>query len=109
MRLRAIFGLRCPRCLKGDVYESFWRVREVCPKCELKYAPDPGYFVGSLYFSYGLAVLVALPTAIVMSIKQFNPNLVIATMVAELLLLSPLLVRYSRVIWLHFDHHVDRR
>src|SRR5687767_5308607 len=54
---------RCPNCGKGRVYEKnskFFQLpvmRERCAVCDYRYDREPGYFLGAMYVSYGLAVL----------------------------------------------------
>ena len=55
----SIFELRCPRCQEEDMFEtgswSFRKsfdMRERCPKCDLNYFPEPGYYYGAMFISY---------------------------------------------------------
>jgi hypothetical protein len=80
-----------------------------CPRCGLRYEREPGYFLGAMYFSYALAILAALPlclTLLWLGVPAAANALAGAGVIA---LVSPLVVRYSRVLWLHFDQRVDPR
>lgn len=46
--------LRCPRCGRGRLYESWWRMRDACIDCGLKFERAPGYFLGATYINYGV-------------------------------------------------------
>lgn len=55
----SIFHLKCPRCHEGEMFEtgswSFVRsfdMHKRCPKCDLNYFPEPGYYYGSMFISY---------------------------------------------------------
>ncbi len=55
----SIFYLKCPRCREGEVFQtgswSFVRsfdMHQRCPKCDLNYFPEPGYYYGSMFISY---------------------------------------------------------
>jgi len=55
----SIFHLKCPRCQEGDTFETgswaFVRSFDMlkrCPKCDLNYFPEPGYYYGSMFISY---------------------------------------------------------
>jgi hypothetical protein len=55
----SIFHLQCPRCQASASFEtgswSFKKsfdMRERCPKCNLNYYPEPGYYYGSMFISY---------------------------------------------------------
>lgn len=109
MHWRAILRLRCPRCREGAVFKSLFTPNEACPACGLKFAREPGFFLGAMYFSYGLGILSALPLCAVMFFNKYSAWAIFAAAAAQLALLSPLLFRYSRVMWLHFDQRFDPR
>jgi len=109
MHWRAIFRLRCPRCREGAVFKSLFVPNETCPVCGLKFAREPGFFLGAMYFSYGMGILSALPLCGWMFFQRYNPWAIFAAAAAQLAILSPLLFRYSRVMWLHFDQRFDPR
>ncbi|MDP5099958.1 MAG: DUF983 domain-containing protein, partial [Nonlabens sp.] len=53
--------LKCPQCRQGDFLEaspydfsSMNKVKERCPKCDLKYSIEPSFCTGSMYVSYGV-------------------------------------------------------
>lgn len=57
--LSSIFGLRCPKCRRGDLFAtsafSFDRPFEQyehCPKCGQNYFPEPGFYYGAMFISY---------------------------------------------------------
>lgn len=106
-RVRAALGLRCPRCLRGKVWHSFMTMEERCPVCGLVFEREPGYFTGAMVVSYMLAV----PTfgAIVLLLLWRGVDTLVALVGGGLLYLglAPFILRYSRVIWLHFDWLVD--
>jgi uncharacterized protein (DUF983 family) len=109
MRFRALLSLRCPRCFEGRVYEGLLRMHRECPRCGLLFQREPGYFLGAMYFSYALAILAALPlclTLLVAGVPALWNALASSALIA---VVSPLVVRYSRVLWLHFDHRIDPR
>jgi hypothetical protein len=75
-----------------------------CPVCDLDFEPEPGYFLGAMYVSYGLGTLTVLPVAMALVIVaglSLVPILLIAT--AQTLLTMMLMYRYSRIIWLYVD------
>ena len=84
-------------------------MNRTCPVCGIAFEREPGYFLGAMYFSYAMAVAAATPVVIVGLSAGWSYPLTGALAGAELLLLSPLLYRYSRVIWMYFDQHFDPR
>jgi uncharacterized protein (DUF983 family) len=111
MRWNAILRLRCPRCGQGHVYQprSLLRMYHECIVCGLKYEREPGFFLGAMYFSYGLAILAALPLCVWLFFREVPAHWNALASAGVIVLLSPLLIRYSRVLWLHFDHRWDPR
>ena len=105
--VRSIIACRCPRCGSGRVYHSFWKMHPRCPNCQLDYHREPGYYVGAMYASYGLAILLGLPSALVMFLYGIHSTWIGLAVILQLIVLSPLLFRYSRVMWLHFDQRMD--
>lgn len=106
-RCLAILRLRCPRCLQGRVYQRALQMHARCPECGLPFEREPGFYLGAMYFSYALAILAALPLCLMLFFLSVPPvwnGLAGAGLIA---LLSPLLIRYSRVLWLHFDQRFD--
>jgi hypothetical protein len=66
-------------------------MHESCDHCGLRYQREPGYFLGSIYFNYGLTAPIVWPLAL-------------------FCLLFPLwFFRYARSLWLGFDHFFDAR
>ncbi len=69
-----ILRQRCPRCRVGSIFRysifrGFPKMHERCPVCDLKFDREPGYFLGAMYVSYGLGiVIVALTAALLWSI-----------------------------------------
>ena len=109
-RLRAIARLRCPRCMDGAVFESLWRMHPLCPRCKLKYEREQGYFVGAMYVSYGMALALGTPLAVALMVfGDFSANQSVLTVGAIIPFLTPLLFRYSRVLWMHLDQLLDPR
>jgi uncharacterized protein (DUF983 family) len=111
--VRAILRQRCPRCREGDIFRlPLWRgpltIHERCPVCGFKYEREPGYFLGAMYFSYGLSIPPGL--AIVLLIWRFTSwpfdTVLLAAFVAYVPLV-PAVSRWARVLWLHLDQHFD--
>src|SRR5271155_4411203 len=57
----ALLKLRCPRCREGRMFKSLVRMNDPCPVCGLVFEREPGYFLGAMYVSYALAVMILAP------------------------------------------------
>jgi uncharacterized protein (DUF983 family) len=107
--LAAIVQQRCPRCLQGQVFATLFRMHEQCPLWRLRFEREPGYFTGAMYLSYGVAILVSAPVWLMM--VWLGRSLGEALLIIGPLLVvgSPWLFRYARVLWLHLDQAFDPR
>jgi hypothetical protein len=84
-------------------------MHENCPVCGFRFSREPGYFFGAMYISYPLAVVVlGLMALAVQGCAPDWPWLVcLGLAFVPFLLLVPIVFRYSRVIWMYFDHWAD--
>lgn len=78
-------------------------MNELCPACGRRFEREPGYFTGAMYASYGLGFLVVAPVWIAMLAAGASVGAIILVAVAILAVSGPLMFRYSRVLWMHFD------
>jgi hypothetical protein len=80
-----------------------------CPVCGVRLTREPGYFLGAMYVSYPLAAVVLGLFAL--AVQLLRPDwswlLCLSLAFVPFLLLVPMVFRYSRVIWMHFDHWAD--
>lgn len=106
-RFRAALALRCPRCMRGKVWRSFMTMNERCPTCGLVFEREPGYFTGAMVVSYMLAVPTFGLIVLVLLWRGADTAVALLGGGAFYLLLAPFILRYSRVIWLHFDWLID--
>jgi uncharacterized protein (DUF983 family) len=107
---RGILRKLCPRCRRGRVFRSLWRMNENCPVCGLDFdRGDPGYFTGAMYASYAMAIpLIAILTGIEYLI--FPAWSLFRLVMAASALSTPLIPwiwQYSRVLWIYFDRYFD--
>lgn len=109
MRLAPLLRQRCPRCGQGRVFSGTLRMNPRCPVCGIAFEREPGYFLGAMYFSYGLGVAAVAPLVVAGLVLGWGYPLIGVLAGAELLVLAPWLFRFSRVLWLHFDQHFDPR
>ena len=79
-----------------------------CPVCDLKFEREQGYFVGAMYVAFGIAAPLLLLISLllwVLTELMLVPIILIAA--ATLAPLTPLVFRYSRVIWMHMDYAIE--
>jgi hypothetical protein len=80
-------------------------MNDACPVCGLVFEREPGYFVGAMYFSYGLAVLILLPLFFLFEwlLPSWPGPFLVLLAMGLYLPLVPAVFRYSRVLWLYFE------
>lgn len=99
---------RCPQCLEARIYKKGLDMNQVCPACGLKFEREPGYFVGAMYISYGMAsVMMLLFTGLGwLLFPKTDLAWIMLGAIVLFLPLAPMFARYSRVIWIYFDRWV---
>jgi uncharacterized protein (DUF983 family) len=106
---RKIGGLllqRCPVCLRGRIFGGLTTMNERCPVCNLQFEREPGYFLGAMYVSYGMSIILILGLVGLLHLALANLDLGWTTLLAGALYIPfvPLTWRYSRTIWMYFDY-----
>lgn len=108
--LKAIISMKCPNCRQGNVFRKPLRMYEDCPHCGIHFEREDGYFMMSVFVGYvmsfiiGVAVVVGLYFTIRPSIWGYLIGATVA-----LVLASPLIFHYARIIWLYIDQLLDPR
>jgi uncharacterized protein (DUF983 family) len=105
-KLASLARMRCPRCEQGAIYERGMKMHDRCTVCGLVYAPEPGYFIGSLYISYGMAIVCMglVMYLLHLLLPTWDLGVIVLLAVVVFAPFAPLLTRYARVIWMYFDH-----
>lgn len=102
--------LRCPRCGKSKLFRGMFAMHEQCGECELVYERETGFFLGSIYFNYGLTSLVASMTYPIAVYAIGTPRTPTIIAIVTFVVLFPIWFhRYARSLWLGFDFLVDPR
>ena len=111
--LRYILQQRCPRCRMGgifrySIFRGFPKMCERCAICDLKFEREPGYFLGAMYLSYGLGVLIMAPIALLLwFLTGWGLTKVILWAVVLFLPFAPTITLLARVLWIYLDQSVD--
>ncbi|HEY8969035.1 MAG TPA: DUF983 domain-containing protein [Puia sp.] len=112
----SILRNKCPRCRKGDLFsyrnpydlKSFMEMPETCPVCGQPFEIEVGFYYGTSYVSYALAVAVSVASFIGWKViigMSLNDNRLfwwLGINAVLLVVLQPLLMRLSRTIWIYF-------
>ncbi len=108
-RAGAVLRQRCPVCLQGRVFRSLLGMHRSCPVCGTVYEREHGYFLNSMFIAYAAGFLVLVPSALLLALRNVSVGIFSAVLIAETILVWPLIFRYSRVLWMHIDQVLDPR
>jgi uncharacterized protein (DUF983 family) len=109
----SILRQRCPRCrvgriFRGSVFRGFPKMYQRCESCDLRFEREPGYFLGAMYVSYGLAlVTIAIIAAVLWGATSWSIVKDIAWACVLFLPLAPGLTLFARVLWIYLDQTID--
>ena len=105
--------MKCPTCRKGEVFvnpnpynlKSIGDIHSRCKVCDQNFRPEPGFYFGGAVVSYPMMVIFCVLVAIafhfiVGSIFDHFWTLML-TLAVACLLVTPLVFRYSRIIFLY--------
>ena len=109
-KLYSIVRGKCPRCHEGEFFKyrfsfnpsKITKLHENCTKCNFKYMIEPSFFYGAMYINYGITVAIAVIVFVISKIG-FKLNLLqsFIYVLISLLLLAPLNLRLSRILWIN--------
>ena len=117
--LWSVFTERCPRCRRGAMFTNknpFKKIKlsyilempETCPECGQRYNLEQGFWFGTGYVSYALAVVVSITTFLAWLVLigvSTEDNRIFYWLGFNgvlLVVIQPWLMRLSRVIYLYF-------
>ena len=115
-RFLSMLRMRCPNCHRGNLYTNkrifplgqMLDMPEHCAVCGQKYEIEIGFWYGTGYVSYALSVGLIAVIAIIFSLTvgfSWQNNSVfwfIGVMIVAMILLQPIIMRYSRVLYIYF-------
>lgn len=116
-KLYSIFGMKCPRCHEGDLFEtgsfSFSKpfdMPENCPKCGQKYFLGPGFYYGAMFISYIITAFFCLFFAGgLILFFDFSVNMAFALLLLAISILFVWFFRLARAIWINMNVKFDSR
>lgn len=83
-------------------------MHERCPVCALKFQREAGYFLGAMYISYGVAlVLILMIAAIVWFVTNWRIDKIAIWAIIIFLPLALPITLFARVLWIYLDQSVD--
>ena len=108
--LNGIVQCKCPICRQGNLFKNTnpYNFKEIltmnsqCEFCGFFYEKEPGFWTGAMYVSYGIIVAIVFLSLLVLYLILKMPiETVLPVSIGTVVLGYPLLLRYSRVIYLY--------
>ncbi|MFN4256383.1 MAG: DUF983 domain-containing protein [Saprospiraceae bacterium] len=111
----SIFNLKCPRCHEGETFETgSWSFKKPfdmhqrCPKCNLNYFPEPGYYYGAMFISYGwTGWFCLLFMAVFYWWLDFSQTRAWTLLIAFMAINFVYIFRISRLMWININVRYD--
>ena len=107
----SIFYLKCPRCHEGETFEtgswSFVKPFDMlprCPKCDLNYFPEPGYYYGAMFISYIVSGWFCLLfVGFFVWILDYSQTVAFSLLSVFLVINFVYIFRISRLMWINVN------
>jgi uncharacterized protein (DUF983 family) len=98
----------CPRCGAGDLFISWFKLRERCPGCGLRFEREEGFWLGGYVINFatgeaGILVLLAALIVVLANGGQINAVLFVSLGAVTAVLGPVLTFPSSRTIWSAID------
>ena len=109
-KLNSILTGSCPRCQNESMYfdknplhfTKILKMNEKCSHCGLKYQIEPSFFYGAMYVSYGLNVAIGIAAFVITFVfLKLDIKTSFISIVLAIVLLYPLVLRWSRNIYIN--------
>ncbi|MCA9216591.1 MAG: DUF983 domain-containing protein [Planctomycetales bacterium] len=81
-----------------------------CSSCQLQFERESGFFLGAIYFNYGLTALIVTVLYVGMLISRSVSPFYMKAIPLTIAVAFPLsFFRHARSLWLGFDYFIDPR
>ena len=106
----SILQCKCPSCRKGKMFYTkgnpflfkIPKMNKDCIECNHKFEIEPGFFFGTMYVSYALAVAEMIACFVIFWYLLDLPNLTVLFIIAGVaFLMSTFNYKLSRAIWIY--------
>jgi hypothetical protein len=93
------------------MFRGLLTMNDPCPVCGMHFQREDGYFLGAMYISYAASsgLLIVLFFAASLLLPAWDSYVVALLVLVPFLLITPVLFRYSRVLWVYLDRTLDPR
>lgn len=88
---------------------GLFTIHQKCPECGLGFCPEPGYYLGAMMVSFLLTAMLTVPVVIVLKFSGAEVSTLVTAPFLEFAILGPILVYYSRIVWLYVEFSMTHR
>lgn len=109
-KLYSIVNGKCPKCHEGNFFKysftfnpsKITKLDDNCSNCNLNYMIEPSFYYGAMYVNYGITVAISI-VIFILSTVIFSFSLLqsFVAIIIGLLLLAPVNLRLSRILWIN--------
>jgi uncharacterized protein (DUF983 family) len=112
MRFRTILvralRLVCPACGRGRLFSGWFKTNPSCAECGLIFQREPGYYLGAIYFNYGLtASILVVAYFVLFFLFGVSPDTMLWPLAAFCVIFPLWFFRYARSLWRSWDQYFD--
>ena len=108
--ISSLIRFKCPKCHEGNLFvnpnpynlKTIATMPKNCDSCGQAFQPEPGFYFGAMYISYGLGVLLFMTGFFIMEIiLKISGYWFLGVYISALIVLWPIVFRISRVIYIY--------
>lgn len=103
MNIAAMVSQKCPKCEKGKMFNGVLKMHTTCTRCGFKFEREDGYFTSAIVIANFLYAFLVAPTILIMTAQDIPAWQIAALLGMVTLIAIPIILRFSRAAWLHFD------
>lgn len=106
----SILTCKCPKCRKGDMFEKgnffhplrFHKMHRSCQRCGQSFEPEPGFYFGAMFVSYGVNTAFFIIVWVLLSqlVEDYSLTTLLVLLGLTVIVFLPLTYRLSRSIWI---------
>ena len=113
-RMQSIWNMKCPQCRQGDLFVKPFEfskplnMHKYCEKCNKNLEPEPGYYFGAMFISYGwTAWLCIFTVGFTMIFLKWSIGQSFALLIGSMAISFFWVMRISRSIYANVDMRYD--
>jgi uncharacterized protein (DUF983 family) len=100
--------LHCPACGRSKLFRGWFAMHESCSACGRPFHGDAGYYLGSIYFNYGVTGMSVVVIYFTLFFGDLLTNEQRLALLSVFVVLFPIwFFRYARSLWLAVDELFD--